>query len=83
MHPLGAKTSSKRAKRGAAFEMARCGALQQGDGERRDEKRDGDFSRFVRVYGNVGVHRLVHRGIQIVGVESMMPNDGIRSSDSF
>ena len=49
----------------------------------RDEKRDGDFSRFVRVYGNAGVHRLVHRGVQIVGVESMMTNDDIRSSDSF
>ena len=60
-----------------------CGALQRGDGERRDEKRDGDFSRFVRVYGNAGVHRLVHRGVQIMGVESMMTNDGIRSSDSF
>ena len=35
-------------------------------------ERDGHFSRFVCVYGDVGVHRLVHRGVSIVVVIAVM-----------
>ena len=45
------------------FEMARCGAFEQANRARRVRERDGHFSRFVFVYGDVGVHRLVHRGV--------------------
>lgn len=71
VHPVVAKASAKRAKRGAAFEVARCGALEQADGERRDEERGGYFDRFVCVHGDVGVHRLVHCCVQSVAVEVM------------
>jgi hypothetical protein len=71
VHPVVAKASAKRAKRGAAFEVARCGALEQADGERRDEERDGYLDRFVCVHGDVGVHRLVYRCVQSVAVEVM------------
>ena len=57
------ETSAKREKRGATFEMARCGAFEQANRARRVRERDGHFSRFVFVYGDVGVHRLVHRGV--------------------
>ena len=50
------------AKNAAPREMARCGALSKQTG-RGVCGSDGHFSRFVFVYGDVGVHRLVHRGV--------------------
>ena len=72
MHRLVRETSAKREKRGATFEMARCGAFEQANRARRVRERDGHFSRFVFVYGDVGVHRLVHRGVSIVVVIAVM-----------